>query len=238
MNFVEKLNKKLEPYYALMISLGFFATLLLGLYKFIFSPTDLKVNVQNEEMTYPSSIGKVYENIFENIPKDNQKIISDGVTIYSFLIKTTELKTITIENTSDKTLRDVSFKHLNTDAITAYSISSDFFNKDEEKKLYDNLVYDENRGITYLNQLVNIPSNKSIKIKLWGSFKKNLLENDIIVSNSEGDAFFDKSYVITGVKGYFVQYFFEFLVILISIFVVIYHYGLKYAINNSHKENT
>jgi hypothetical protein len=238
MNWIVKLNKTLEPYYALLITLGLFATLLLSLYKFIFSPTDLKVNVQTAEMNYPSSIGNAYKNVFKTVAANDSIATGDAALVYGFILQTTEQKTIMIENVSDKTLRDVTFKHLYTDDITAYSISSDFFNQDEEKNLYENLVYDENRSITYLKQLIDLPPKKSIKIKLWGSFKKSLITNDVLVSHSDGDAFFDKTYSISGLKGYFVQYIYEFLVILILIFITIYHYGLKYALDKSTKENS
>lgn len=238
MNFVKNLNKALEPYYALLITLGFFGTLLIGLYNFIFAPTDLKVNVQTTEMNYPNSIGASYKKVFDKLPENDTLQMINAMSVYDFILKTTEQKTIIIENVSDKTLRDVTFKHINTDYITAYSISSDFFNRDEETKLYDNLVYDKNRSITFLNQLIDLPPKKSIKIKLWGSFKSSLIDNEVIVSHSDGDAFFEKTYNITGIKGYFVQYIYEFIIILLAIFFAIYHYGLKYATNRHTQENS
>lgn len=233
MNWVNQINKTLEPYYALLITLGFFGTGLIGIYNYIISPTDLKVNVQNEEVTYPSSIGNNYEKVYDYVQKNNKELGIQNISVYNFLILTTEMKTITISNISDKTLRGIQFKHLNTDAITAYSINSDYFNNEEEKKLYDNLMYDDKRGLTYLKQLIEIPPKKSITIRLWGSFKKSLLDNNLLISYENGEAYFEKSYTIEGVKGYFVEYAFEFVFLLVVLFIIIYHYGLKYAIKNN-----
>ena len=233
MSWINQINKTLEPYYALLITLGFFGTILIGVYNFIISPTDLKVNVKNEEITYPSSIANNYQEVYKYVQKNNELLTIQNISVYDFLISTTDIKTITISNISDKTLRGIQFKHLNTDAITAYSINSDYFNGEEEKKLYDNLIYDNIRGLTYLKQLIEIPPKKSITIKLWGSFKKSLLDNDLLVSYENGDAYFEKSYSVDGIKGYFVEYAFEFLFLLVILFIIIYHYGLKYAIKNN-----
>lgn len=238
MGWINKLLERLGPLHTLS---GIIISFIFGaifFYKFIFAPTDLKVVVQNSEMVYPSSIGKLYEDVFAIIPEKNESLKIKAVTVYHFLLTTTEQKTIIIENIGEKTLRDVDFRHLNIDIVTGYSINSDFFNKDEENKLYDNLIFDSQRGTIHLKQLIDIPPKKTVTIKLWGSFKKSLLSNDILIKHSEGDAFFDKSYTVTGVKGYFISYIFEFLIILFVIFCVIYHFGLKNAIKNIRQKTT
>lgn len=232
MTTVERINKVLDPYYALLITLGLFGTILLSIYNFILSPSDLKIIVQNDEVAYPNNISKDFQYIYSKInPKDTVSS-KKGVTVYNFLITTTDVKTIQLENQSDKTLRGIKFKHLNADAITAVGITSDFFNNEEEKKLYENLEYDKARSIIYLKETIDLPPKSSVKIKLWGSFKKTLIDNDILISYEDGDAYFEKSYLVSGLKGYFVEYSFELLFIILLIFIVTYHLGLKHALKN------
>lgn len=232
MTVVERINKVLDPYYALLITLGLFGTILISVYKFILSPTDLKVIVQNDEVDYPSAISKEFQSIYNKVNSKDSVLIYNGTSVYNFLVTTTDVKTIQLENQSEKTLRGVKFKHINADAITAYIISSDFFNNDEEKKMYENLKYDKDRGIIYLKETIDLPPKSSVKVKLWGSFKKSLIDNDILISYEDGDAYFEKVFMVTGLKGYIVEYSFELLFILFTIFVVTYHFGLIHAIKN------
>lgn len=237
MEWIKKMNDNLQPYYGLLVSIAFFGATFVAGYKFLFAPTDLKVTVLNEQMNYPSSIGEKFEEICAKIPNEDS-LKYNQIAVYNFLIQTSERKTITIANVTDKTLRRISFKHLNTEAVTAYSISSDFLNNQEEKNLYDNLEHDQKRGLIYLKQLIDLPPNKSIKIQIWGSFKKSILEDDLLVSYDEGDAFFEKNYNISGIKGYLIYYSFEFVIILMLIFVGVYYFSLKYAIRKNLKADS
>src|SRR5690554_7175088 len=122
---LEKINKKIKPYHSLLTMLGFFFMLFIGAYKFIISPSDLRVTVSNERISYPSSIGDYYDDISTYVIKKDT-LLTEATTVYNFLLKTTDFKKVTLKNTSSKTLRGVKFKQINTDDLTAWSISSDF----------------------------------------------------------------------------------------------------------------
>ena len=225
---LENINKKLTPYYSLLTMIGFFLMLFISSYKFIISPSDLRISVQNEKISYPSSIGRYYEVIYDEMLKQDTLLI-EAASVYSFLLKTSDFKSITLKNTSSKTLRTVRFKYLNTDALTAWSISSNFLTNFEENNLKKNLIFDEVRNIVYFKNVVDIPPNSQININLWGNFKDELINSNIITNHESGEGHIEQSYNISGLKGYFVNYAFEFLVILMFIFIVVYYVGIKYA---------
>ena len=223
---LEKINTKIKPYHSLLTMLGFFLMLFIGAYKFIISPSDLRVTVLNENISYPNSIGDYYDKVSTYVIKKDT-LQTEATTVYNFLLKTTDFKKITLKNTSSKTLRGVKFKQINTDDLTAWSISSDFFTNDEEKKLRDNLKFDELRHIVYNQNSIDIPPNSQINISIWGNFKPELIDNNLIINYDGGEGHIEKSYNVTGLKGYFVNYSFEFIVILIFIFVAVYYVGVR-----------
>lgn len=223
---IEKFNEYLKPYYSLLTMLGFFFVLFISAYKFIISPSDLRITVQDESVSYPSSLGEYCNNLNKYLLKQDT-LQTEALTLYGFLLKTTDFKKIILKNTTSKTLRGIKFKQLNTDALTAYSVSSDFFTKKEETELRSNLIFDEMRHVIYFKSEVELPPSSQINISLWGNFKPELINNDLIISYDGGDGHIEKSYTITGLKGYFVNYSFEFLVIVILIFIAVYYVGIK-----------
>ncbi|AZA97362.1 type I-B CRISPR-associated protein Cas8b1/Cst1 [Chryseobacterium shandongense] len=98
MTFVEKINKVLDPYYALFITLGLFGTILISIYKFILSPTDLKVIVQNDDVDYPSEISKEFQSIYSKISPKDSTLIYNGTSVYNFLVTTTDVNVIFPKN--------------------------------------------------------------------------------------------------------------------------------------------
>ncbi|MCD8418772.1 hypothetical protein J2Q11_13660 [Tenacibaculum finnmarkense genomovar finnmarkense] len=223
---LEKINKKLEPYHSLLTMLAFFSMLFIGAYKFIISPSDLRITTQNESISYPNSIGEYYDDLSTYVIKQDT-LQAEATTVYSFLLKTTDFKKITLKNTSSKTLRGVKFKQINSDALTAWSVSSDFLTNKEELNLRANLIFDEMRQIIYFKNDVEIPPNSQINISIWGNFKPELINNNLIINYDGGDGHVEKSYTVNGLKGYFVNYSFEFIVILILIFIAVYYVGIK-----------
>ncbi|GLB54176.1 hypothetical protein NBRC110019_32170 [Neptunitalea chrysea] len=228
---LEKINKKLKPYHSLLTMIGFFLMLFIGAYKFVISPSDLKITIQNDRVSYPNLIGEFYSEISSFII-DNDTLQTETTTIYNFLLKTTDYKRITLKNTSSKTLRGVKFKQINTDALTAYSVSSDFLTNNEEQSLKQNLVFDETRNIVYFKSDIEIPPNSQVFINIWGNFKEEIINNNVIVNHDGGDGHIEKTYNVSGLKGYFVNNSFEFLVILILIFIVVYYVGIKNVKSN------
>ncbi|MBA6153069.1 hypothetical protein [Gelidibacter maritimus] len=223
-----KLNEKLKPYYSLITMIIFFSGLFISAYKFIISPSDLRVTIQTEQVSYPNSLGNYYEKL-DNYIIHSDTLIGESRIIYNFLLRTTDHKKITLKNTSSKTLRDVKFKQLNTEALTAWSISSDFLTSDEEQNLKKNIDVDEIRQILYFTKPIDIAPNSQINIEIWGNFKNEILNNNLIINHSNGDGHIEESYSVSGLKGYFVNYSFEFLALLILIFIAVYHIGIKYS---------
>lgn len=225
--FIE-LNEKLKPYYSLITMIIFFSGLFISAYKFIISPSDLRITIQTEQVSYPNSLGDYYEKLDNYIIKSDT-LIDESRIIYNFLLKTTDHKKITLKNTSSKTLRDVKFKQQNTEALTAWGISSDFLTSGEEQNLKKNIEFDEVRQILYFVKPIDIAPNSQINIEIWGNFKDGIINNNLIVNHSNGDGHIEESYTVSGIKGYFVNYSFEFLAILILIFIAVYHIGIKYS---------
>lgn len=224
--YLENINKKLKPYYSLLTMVAFFITLFIGVYKFFISPSDLRVTVQTEEITYPSSIAKYYDNIATYVIK-NDTLQNEMSTVYDFLLKTTDFKKIVLKNTSSKTLRGIKFKHTNTDYLTAWSISSDFFTNDEEEKLKKSLDFDVQRNIVFTKGLLEIPPNSQININIWGNFKSEIMSNNLIINYDGGEALLEKTYVVSGLKGYFVHNSFEIFAILLITFILVYYVGIQ-----------
>lgn len=229
MEILNKINKAIKPYYSLLSMLLFFFILFISAYKFIISPSDLRVSVEEEEINYPSSIGDQYD-VINHYVVNKDTLVTESLTIYNFLLKTSSYKKIVLKNTSNKTIRGVKFKHLNVDDLTAFSIKSDYFTNEEEQILKKNLVFDKLRSIIYLKSNVDLPSNSQIIVWLWGNFKNDLANESIVVSYDEGDGHFEQVYNIIGIKGYFVNHAFEFLAITVLIFTVVYYLGIKYAL--------
>jgi len=223
---IETINKKLKPYHSLLTMLGFFLVLFIGAYNFIISPSDLRITVQNESISYPESMREYYDKLSTYVII-HDTLQTEARTVYNFLLKTTDLKKITLKNTSSKTLRGIKFKQINSDALTASSVSSDFLTNKEELNLRANLIFDQTRQIIHFKNDVEIPPNSQINIRIWGNFKPELIDNNLIVNYDGGDGHVEKSYTVNGLKGYFVNYSFEFIVILILIFIVVYNVGIK-----------
>lgn len=235
MEWIKNINKTIEPYYALIGMMVFFIGLGITLYESIISPSDLRVEIQNESVYYPGSIDKSYEKI-HNFIRSEDSLLVESFLMKKFLHRTTDIKKIIIKNTGENTLRNVKFRQINVTDLTALSISTDFMSEDEEKSLIDNLVYDENRQVVYFKNTLDIVPNANVKMTLWGNFRLNTLQGDVLVSHSKGDAYLEKTYYISGVKGFFLHYYFEVLLLMIIIFIAIYHLGIKYSKRNDTQE--
>jgi len=223
---LEKLNKKLEPYYALFTMIIFFAGLMIGAYNYLIDPSDLKLTIQDESISYPSSVSNAVEKVYSSaMNSDSSKVAA--AAIYSFLVHTTGHKKLILSNNSSKTLRGVKFKYLNVDHLTAYGVSAGFLTTKENNKMIEALQYDEQSKIAYLPENIELPANSEIVIELWGSFKSQILNDDIVVSYDEGEASIQRTYTIDGLKGYLINYYFEFILLTLLIFSVCYMVGIQ-----------
>jgi hypothetical protein len=228
MSVLDSLNKRLGPWYSLLSMLIFFGVLFIGASKYIFKSSDLNVVIKTEKASYPQTVNEYYDKIHEFLLKKDS-LLMESTAIYNFLNQTTDVKEIVLKNTSSNTLREVKFRHLNADALTAWALGSNYLSSSEEISFRDNLIFDENRGLIYIKNTIDIPPNGEVYIDLYGNFKPSFINNDVIVNYAGGDAQIQESYEVTGLKGYFVEYYFEFIVILIIIFVAVYYNGIKYV---------
>lgn len=224
-NPLKKINKTLEPYYALLTMLIFFGGLLVIVYKYIISPKDLRVSIQHEAVQYPSSILSQYEKLYDYTAKTDS-FLYESTNVYNFLVKVTDYKRITLRNSSSHTLRNVTFKQLNVDELMAWGVTSDFHTEKELAEFRKNLQIDNARGIIFFQNAFDLPANSSVEIMLWGNFKPSVLVNDVLVTHDDGDAYIEKPYVISGTKGYIANYYLEILIILIVIFCIVYLVGI------------
>ncbi len=227
-SILQAFNAKIKPYYSLLTMLAFFIALFIGAYELIISPSDLRVNVKRDNITYPSYISNSAENLSKYTYRADT-LVSEGISIHSFLVQTTEFNKITLTNTSSKSLTGVKFKKLQCDALTGWGISSDFLTIDEEQKLKKNIAYDEYKSIVYLKSEIDVPPGGSVFIRIWGNFKPDLLDNNLIVTYNGGDGYIEKNFEIGGLKGYFFNYFFEVSLIVLVIFCIVYYVGIKQA---------
>lgn len=236
-----RLNKTLEPYYALLTMIIFFAGLAIAVYKYLLDPSDLKLKIKTEDISYPNSISNSVEKLYAATEK-NDSLQLDGTNIYAFLVNTMHHKTLTLSNTSSKTLKGIKFKYLNVDYLTAYGTSASFLTTKESDKLINALQYDEAKKIVFLPESIDLPANSELVINLWGTFKDQFLNDDIIVNYDEGEAFIQNTYNIDGVKGYLLNYYFEFMLLTLILFSICYMVGIdqikkRYDVQTNHVQS-
>lgn len=233
---INQINERLSPYYSLFIMIIFFGGLFITAYNFIISPSHLRIEVKTDQVSYPNSLYESQEEVRKYLSEESDKYDSlkyNLINISSFLQKTTEIKEIKLINTSSKTLHAVRFKYLNANNWTSYSVTSTYLTSNEEKELYSNLHLDEKRKIIYLKNTIDIPPKSEVIITLWGSFNENILNNNIIVTYSGGDGFIEESYTVSGIKGYFINNLFEFCLIILIIFSIVFYLGIKHVEKSS-----
>lgn len=242
MEKLKKLNKAIEPYYALLTMIIFFSALFVSAYKYVITPTDLKISITNEIVNYPSTIASDFEKIYHHLAnsKDSldKKLIPEANQVFSFLVQTRDFKRINFKNIGKQTLHNVKFKYLNVDELSNYSISSDYCTTSEIDEFYKNIVFDKSRKMVYLNNKFEIPANSMISLSFWGNFKESILDHDLLISYDDGEAFVEKEYLIAGFKGYVINYYFEIILLLILIFSLVYHVGLKYQRKSNDTKTT
>jgi len=230
---VIKFVKESKPYHSLLLMLLFYIGIFVSAYNFIISPSDLRVTIKNETISYPSSLIKNFESINSYLIRTDT-LVDESISAYSFLRQTTDLKTFRLRNESSKTIKNIQFRQVNSNYLTAWSISSDFLTETEEKDLLKKLIYDKLRNVVYLNERLEIPPKSHIYIYLWGNFDDDIIGRNTLVSYDGGDGFIEESFNLTGIKGYFAKNIFEILIIVIIIFIIVYLQGIKSLKDNSN----
>lgn len=223
---LERIICVMKPYYSLFTMIIFFSALFISAYRFLISPSDLKISLRNESISYPNSISESYSKVHNYVLKADTLALESSM-VYSFLLKTTDLKTITISNISNKTVRNIKFRHINVDYLTGWSVSTDFLTSNEETHLRKNINFDEIRKVVNFNHPIEIPPKSMVKLTFWGSFKADFFSGNVFVNHDNGDGYIEKEYLISGLKGYLINYSFEFMIIVLLIFCFVYYTGIR-----------
>lgn len=235
---IKDLNKKLEPYYLLIIMIAFFIGGFVSLYKILFSPPDLLVRIEKENINYPSSINDSYIDIYTYIQDSSNvaDVKTKSVEVYNYLIKTKHQRVIEIKNNTNKTIKSINIRYTNVRDLTSWAVSSSYLLEDEKDNLLKNILFQKVSGIIYLKDAVNLPPNGDLKIYLWGEFNPYDWDESLSVDYDGGVAKIEYNKSFYGLKAIIAEYFFEILVFIIMTFGVVYHLQIRnYAAN---KENT
>lgn len=83
---LKKINEKLRPYHSLLTMVVFFFGLFIWAYNFIISPSDLRVIVQTDQISYPGSIGDYYD-VINDFVDIHDTLQMESRTIHGFLLK-------------------------------------------------------------------------------------------------------------------------------------------------------
>lgn len=216
-----EINNKIEPYYKFAIMCLAILSFMYAAYNFFLPRTDLLIKEEVEKISYPTSIENTY-NIIGNYILNKDTLLNESMTLDNFFHKTTEQKKITLKNISDKTINGVNFKYLNVNFLTAWGVSTNYTTTQEESNLLKDIEYDENRKIIYLKNEISLPPNSEINIILWGNFNTTLLNSNTIANYSDGDAYLERSYILSGFRGYIYYYSIELFTIIIIVLLIGY----------------
>jgi len=230
-------NKKVEPYYLVIIMLAFFIGGFISIYKLFFSPPDLSVKIENETINYPASINNRYADVYSYIQDSikNEEIKSKAVDVYQYLIKTKQQRSLEIKNNTNKTIKSLNIRMTNVRDLTSWAVSSSFLLEEEKEKLLKNIDFQKTSGIIYLKDAVDIPPSGDLTIYLWGEFNPYDWDDVLSISYDGGTAKIEYSKTYSGLKAILAEYFFEIMVfILVTFIFVFYLQTQKYV---SSKEN-
>jgi len=232
-----EINKVLQPYYLLITMLIFFIGTFVGVYKFFFKPSDVVVKIDVQRINYPSSINSQFLDVHSYIQDStsNADIKTKSTHIYKYLIGTKEQKTIEIINNTNKTIRSVNIREPRVRDLIAWAVNSEYLLEEEKDKLLRNIVLEEESGVVYMKDAVNIPPNGNLKIYLWGDFNNISWDESLIVNYDGGTAEIEYTRSFSGFQAIIAEYFFLILLFLIITFIIVYYLLVnKYANNQKN----
>jgi len=226
---IKAINKKLEPFYLLIIMIGFFITGFISLSKFLFSPPELIVKVEKDNINYPSTVNDKYVDIYSFIQDSvrNDTLKSYSVAVYQYLIKTKHQWILEVQNNSNKTIRAINVRLSNVKSMTSCAVSSSYLLEEEKQRLLNNLTFQKQSGIIYLKDGVNLPPKGDFKIFLWGEFNEFSWIESLIVDYDGGSAKIEYPQSFTGLKAFIAEYFFEIFIFVLLTFSIVYILQLK-----------
>lgn len=226
---IKEINNKIEPYYLLILMLVFFIGGFITLYKLLFSPPDLTVKIEKENINYPASINNKYISLF-NYVQDSTNDLDlkrKSTEVYQYLIKTKHQRSLEIINNTNRTIKTINIRMSNVRDLTSWAVSSSYLLEEEKDKLLKNILFQENSGIIYLKDAVDLPPNGSLKIYLWGEFIDHSWLETLSVDFDGGAAKIEYSKSFSGLKALFAEYFFEIIFFIIITFIIVYLLQIK-----------
>lgn len=239
LNNIKKINKIIEPYYLLIIMIAFFLAGIISIYKLLFSPPDLLVKVEKETINYPATINDKYLEVYSYIQDStkNSDIKEKSLDVYRYLIKTKHYRHLEIINNTNKTIKSINIRISNVKSLNSWAVSSSYLLEDEKDKVLKNILFQENSGIIYLKDAVNLPPNGDLYFYLWGEFLDFDWSENLMVDYDGGGAKIEYSKSYSGYKAVVADYFFEIMFFLILTFAFVYILQIsKYA--NTKKDNS
>lgn len=230
---IKVINKAIEPYYLLIIMVAFFIGSFITIYKVLFSPPDLIVNVQKENINYPNSINEEYIDLYSFIQDSskNATLKDKSLIVYNYLIKTKSQRVLDINNNTNKTLKAINIRMTSVRDLTSWAISSEFLLEQEKDKLMKNVTFQNESGIIYLKDAVDLPPKGALKIYLWGDFDPYDWNESLIVDYDGGKARVENMKTFTGIKAILAEYFFEVFFFVFVTFCLIYYLQIRKYVN-------
>jgi hypothetical protein len=234
---IKDINKRIEPYYLLIMMLVFFIGGFIAISKFFFSPPDLLVKVTKEEINYPSSINEKYMDIFSFIQDSckNKETKSQSLDVYNYLLQTKSQRILEFQNNTKNSIKGINIRMTSVKNLTSWAVSSEYLLEQEKDKLMKNIIFQNQSGIVYLKDAVNLPPNGSLKIYLWGDFDPLEWNESLIVDYDGGQAKIENSKTFSGLKAILAEYFYEIMFVVILTFILIYL--LQIQKNDTHKKD-
>lgn len=221
---IKDINKRIEPYYLLIMMLVFFIGGFIAILKIFFTPPDLLVKVTKEEINYPSSINEQYMDLFSFVQDSSksEQTKSQSLEVYNYLLKTKSQRILEIQNNTKNSIKGINIRMTSVKSLTSWAVNSEYLLEQEKDKLMKNIVFQDNSGIIYLKDAVNLPPSGTLKIYLWGDFDPLEWNESLIVDYDGGQAKIENSKTFSGLKAILAEYFYEIMIIVILTFILIY----------------
>ena len=235
--WINNLNKKIQPYYLLITMIVFFMGGAFGVYKFLFAPSDVTVKVVNENINYPSSINEDYVAIYTYLSDSikDENLERKAVAVYEYLIKTKQQKILHIKNNTNKTIRSINIRENGVRNLISWAVSSEHLLDDEKNKLLKNITFEKSSGIVHLKDAVDLPPNGDLKFYLWGEFNPYSWNESLVVTYDGGTADIEYNKTFSGFQAVIAEFYFPIFLFLLLTFIIVYLLLINKYVDN--KEN-
>lgn len=236
---IKNLNKEVEPYYLLITMLIFFLFGFIAIAKLIFSSPDLLVTVEKENINYPSSINKNYSELFSYITDStsNEELHSNALNVNRYLNLTKHQWVLEIKNNSSVKVKSINVRLSNVSTLTSWGVASSYLLEEERRRLMNNITFQEESGIVYLKDALDLPPNADLKLYLWGEFNNYDWVESIIVDHENGSAEIEYPERFYGYKAVVANFFFEIVLFLVITFSLTYYLMIDKYVTSQKKHS-